>query len=234
MTWSVNIVTLFPEMFPGTLGHSLAGRALQEKVWEYNTIQPRDFATGVHKSVDDTAFGGGAGMILRADIMDAALASIPYIQHMPIIYLSPRGKPLTQEMVKKFTKIPKITLICGRYEGIDERLLQHWRVEEISIGDYILSGGELGAQVFLDACVRLLPGVMGGADSHLEETFEENLLEYPQYTRPQVWNDMAVPDVLVSGHHQKIRQWRRSQSEELTKQRRPDLWSLYVKDYKKD
>ena len=234
MTWSVNIITLFPDMFPGTLGHSLAGRALQEKVWEYNTVQPRDFAVGVHKSVDDTAFGGGAGMILRADIMDAALTSIPDIQHMPIVYLSPRGKPLNQEMVKKFTKIPKITLICGRYEGIDERLLQHWRVEEVSIGDYILSGGELAAQVFLDACVRLLPGVMGGADSHLEETFEEDLLEYPQYTRPQVWKDMAVPDVLVSGHHEKIRQWRRSQSEELTKQRRPDLWSLYVKDHKKD
>ena len=234
MTWSVNIITLFPDMFPGTLGHSLAGKALQEKVWEYNAIQPRDFATGVHKSVDDTAFGGGAGMILRADIMDAALTSIPDIQHMPIVYLSPRGKPLNQEMVKKFTKIPKITLICGRYEGIDERLLQHWRVEEVSIGDYILSGGELAAQVFLDACVRLLPGVMGGADSHLEETFEESLLEYPQYTRPQVWKDMAVPDVLVSGHHEKIRQWRRSQSEELTKQRRPDLWSLYVKDHKKD
>jgi tRNA (guanine37-N1)-methyltransferase len=225
--WQATVLTLFPEMFPGTLGQSLAGRALEKGLWGLETLNFRDFALDKHKTVDDTPFGGGAGMVIRADVLDQALSSIPDLDQGPVIYLTPRGQPLQQSMVKKFVKSSKITLICGRYEGIDERLLQVRDIQEVSIGDFVLSGGELAAMVLIDACVRLLPGVMGAQESMEEESFQDGLLEYPHYTRPQVWQEIPVPEVLLSGHHENIRKWRRQEAEKLTKDRRPDLWAKY-------
>ena len=227
MTWHATLFTLFPEMFPGPLAHSISGKALG-KHWSFNAINIRDFATDKHQTVDDTCFGGGAGMVMRPDVLDAALRSVPDLEESPLIYLSPRGRPLTQDMVKRFTSFPRISLICGRYEGIDERIIQSRDIQEVSIGDFVLSGGEMAALVFMDACIRLLPGVMGNDQSHEEESFEDGLLEYPHYTRPREWKGLEVPDVLFSGHHEKIKKWRRDQSEKLTKERRPDLWEKYT------
>jgi tRNA (guanine37-N1)-methyltransferase len=226
MTWQATVLTIFPEMFPGPLGSSLAGRALGEGKWALATIDIRDFATDKHRSVDDTPAGGGAGMVMRADItaaaIDAGRARMP--TDAPAIYLSPRGTPLTQPRVRELAMGPGVILLCGRFEGIDERALEARKVEEMSIGDYVLSGGELAAQVLIDACVRLLPGVAGNEVSLAEESFGSGLLEYPHYTRPREWEGRLIPDVLLSGDHEKIARWRREQAEKITKVRRPDLW----------
>ncbi len=227
----MTVLTLFPEMFPGPLGQSISGKALGHQ-WDLETIQIRDFAGDKHKTVDDTSFGGGPGMVIRADVLDKALDSVTDLSGGPLIYLTPRGCPLTQNMVKEFASMPHLTLICGRYEGIDERLLQKRKPLEVSIGDYVLSGGELGAMVLMDACVRVLPGVMGSDASLEEESFQDGLLEYPHYTRPQSWDGQDVPEVLTSGHHEKIRVWRRAQAEKITAERRPDLWAKYVEKKK--
>jgi tRNA (guanine37-N1)-methyltransferase len=225
MSWTVNILTLFPEMFPGVLGQSLSGKALEKKLWAYNAINIRDFAQDKHKTVDDTPFGGGAGMVMRPDIIEAAVMSIKDPGRR--IYLSPRGRPLTQKLVEEL-KDQHLTLLCGRYEGVDQRALDVCGFEEVSIGDYVLSGGEPAAMILMDACIRLLPGVMGNNETAGEESFSNGLLEYPHYTRPAEWIDShgkihAVPDVLKSGDHAKIKEWRRSESETLTQKRRPDL-----------
>ena len=238
--WSATVLTLFPEIFPGPLGCSLAGKALQEGIWSLNVVQIRDFATDKHRSVDDACFGGGAGMLLRPNIVDAALhmamksfvgpiagERYPSAQVRPLIYLTPRGKPLTQAMVRHYSAADGIILLCGHYEGIDERVIEHWEMEEVSLGDYILSGGEIASLTLLDACIRLLPGVIGKTDSLHNESFELGLLEYPQYTRPQVWKDKAVPEVLLSGNHEKIASWRLREAEKITQIRRPELWAQY-------
>lgn len=229
-SWNVTILTLFPEMFPGPLAHALAGKALENGLWHLKTLNIRDFAAGNYKSVDDIAFGGGPGMVLRPEVMDRAFEAVKKNNEGPLIYLTPRGKPLKQADVKRWSQQPYINLICGRYEGIDERVLQHHQVEEVSIGDYILAGGEIAAMVVMDACIRLLPGVMGAEASLQEESFEGGLLEYPQYTRPQTWKGYTVPEVLLSGHHARIRTWRKAQAEAITKARRPDLWNAYNQD----
>ncbi len=235
MTLTFNILTLFPDMFPGSLGQSLAGKALERGDWGFKTVNIRDFAQGVHKSVDDTPYGGGAGMVMRADIIERALLSVPAPGRK--IYLSPRGKPLTQGMVKTLSRASDITLLCGRYEGVDQRLLDAYDFEEISIGDYVLSGGEPAALILMDACIRLLPGVMGNDDTPLEESFSNGLLEYPHYTRPAVWEAecgqaLEVPDVLRSGNHQNIKEWRAAQSLEITQKQRPDLYEVLQEDKK--
>lgn len=224
--WHVQIMTLFPEMFPGPLGHSLVGKGLEKNLWTLDLINIRDFATDRHKSVDDTPCGGGAGMVMRADVLDAAYQSRKY-QNCPTYYLSPRGRPLTQKMVENFSQEPGITLLCGRYEGVDERFLQKRGIEEVSMGDYILSGGELAAMVLVDACLRLRPGILGKEVSHQEDSFGNGLLEYSHYTRPQEWEGMKVPEVLLSGHHANVCQWRQEMAEKLTRERRPDLWKVY-------
>ncbi len=226
MSWHVNLLTLFPEMFPGSLGQSLSGKALEKNIWSYSAVNIRDFATDKHKTVDDTPFGGGAGMVMRADIVEKALLSLPAPGRK--IYLSPRGKPLTQKLVKELVTEPVLTLLCGRYEGVDQRVLDAHGFEEISIGDYVLSGGEPAALILMDACIRLLPGVLGNTETPTEESFSSGLLEYPHYTRPAEWTDAhgknhAVPDVLTSGDHGKVAQWRKAQSENITRERRPDL-----------
>lgn len=226
MTWRAFVLTIFPEMFPGPLGSSLAGKALGEGKWALTAIDIRDFATDKHRSIDDTPAGGGAGMVMRADIaaaaIDAGRTRMP--AGAPTLYLSPRGKPLTQVSVRELAAGPGVILLCGRFEGVDERVLDARNVEEVSIGDYVLSGGELAAQVLIDACVRLLPGVAGNEVSLAEESFASGLLEYPQYTKPRDWEGHAIPDVLLSGDHEKIAKWRREQAEKTTKARRPDLW----------
>lgn len=231
MVWTACVITLFPEAFPGALGCSLAEKAKQNQLWDLKTIQLRDFATDNYGSVDDEPFGGGVGMILRPDIVDSALHHALKMapQGSPIIYLSPRGAPLTQEKVRNLSTRPGVILLCGRYEGVDERVLQKHQIEEVSIGDYVLAGGEVAAQVLIEACIRLLPGVMGKASSADEESFSHGLLEYPQYTRPSVWENIEVPEVLRSGHHKKITTWRHQQAEDLTRTRRPDLWQKYKK-----
>jgi tRNA (guanine37-N1)-methyltransferase len=227
MTWRAFVLTIFPEMFPGPLGLSLAGQALGEGKWTLTAIDIRDFATDKHRSVDDTPAGGGPGMVMRADIaaaaIDAGRARMP-AAGAPTLSLSPRGKPLTQVSVRELAAGPGVILLCGRFEGVDERVLDARNVEEVSIGDYVLSGGELAAQVLIDACVRLLPGVAGNEVSLAEESFASGLLEYPQYTKPRDWEGHAIPDVLLSGDHEKIAKWRREQAEKTTKARRPDLW----------
>jgi tRNA (guanine37-N1)-methyltransferase len=226
MTWRATVLTLFPEMFPGALGVSLAGKALGEGKWVLETVDIRDFATDKHRSVDDTPAGGGAGMVMRADIAAAAIdaARADAKPGTPTLYLSPRGTSLTQERARALAEGPCVLLLCGRFEGVDQRVLDARDVEEISIGDYVLSGGELAAQVLIDACVRLLPGVAGNEGSLAEESFAQGLLEYPHYTRPREWEGLFIPDVLLSGDHEKIAKWRRAQAEALTKGRRPDLW----------
>ena len=228
--WSVDILTLFPEMFPGPLGQSLAGRALADGKWRLNAVDIRAFASDKHRVVDDAPFGGGPGMVMRPDVVDAALANVVSTRgdSAPIVFLSPRGTPLTQTRVRTLAEGPGAVLLCGRFEGIDERVVEAWRMEEICLGDFVLSGGEPAAIALIDACVRLLPGVMGDAESPTEESFEGGLLEYPHYTRPRVWRDREVPEVLVSGHHEKVRAWRRAEAERITRERRPDLWSRYA------
>lgn len=229
MTWRATLLTIMPEMFPGPLGASLAGKACAEGKWALDLIDIRDFATDKHRSVDDTPAGGGAGMVMRADIAAAAIdvARQRTAPETPLLYLSPHGKPLTQDRVRALAKGPGAILLCGRFEGIDERVLEARNIEEVSIGDYVLSGGELAAMVLIDACVRLLPGVAGNETSLAEESFAEGLLEYPHYTRPREWEDRAIPEVLLSGDHKAIAKWRREQAEELTKSRRADLWEKF-------
>jgi len=226
MTWRATVLTLFPEMFPGPLGLSLAGKALGEGKWALQTTDIRQFATDKHRSVDDTPAGGGAGMVMRADIAAAAIDATraDAAPGTPTIYLSPRGAPLTQARAHELAQGPGVLLLCGRFEGVDQRVLEARDIEEISIGDYVLSGGELAAQVLIDAIVRLLPGVAGNEVSLAEESFAQGLLEYPHYTRPREWEGRATPEVLRSGDHEKIVEWRREQAEALTKARRPDLW----------
>ncbi len=225
MTWRATVLTIFPEMFPGPLGLSLAGKALSEGTWALSTLDIRDFATDKHRSVDDTPAGGGAGMVMRADIAAAAIdaAREDAAPGTPTIYLSPRGTPLTQSRAHALAQGPGAILLCGRFEGLDQRVLEARDVEEISIGDYVLSGGELAAQVLIDAAVRLLPGVAGNEVSLAEESFASGLLEYPHYTKPREWEGHAIPEVLLSGDHEKIAKWRRDQAESLTRARRPDL-----------
>lgn len=229
----VKVLTLFPEMFPGPLGTSLAGKALSEGKWSLETVDIRSFARDKHRTVDDSPFGGGAGMVMRPDVVDAAIDAV-WPRRGPLIYLSPRGKVLDQAMVRRFAAEPTLTLLCGRYEGVDQRVLDEWDVEEVSVGDFILSGGEMAALLMLDAVVRLLPGVMGNSESGDDESFERGLLEYPLYTRPAEWKGRKVPEVLLSGHHAKVAAWRREQAEEITRQRRPDLWSGYAAVKKND
>lgn len=226
----VNILTLYPEMFPGYLNFSLAGKALSEKKIELNVVNIRDFSTDNYKSVDDTPFGGGAGMVLKPDVLDQAIQST--YKQGPLYYLSPRGQVFNQKKAHEFAQCDELTFLCGRFEGIDERVIEKWNIQEISIGDFILSGGEPALLTMLDATIRLLPSVMGNHDSALEESFENGLLEYPHYTKPQVWQGRSVPDILVSGHHAKINAWRLEQSEKLTQIRRPDLWSNYLANKK--
>jgi tRNA (guanine37-N1)-methyltransferase len=227
MTWRASILTLFPSMFPGPLGQSLAGRAMEKGIWSLDVTNIRDFATDRHRTVDDTPFGGGAGMVLRPDIVDAAVASVD--DGRPIVCLTPRGHPFIQPAAREFSDGEGVILVCGRYEGIDQRVIECRKMHEISIGDYVLSGGELAAMVLLDSIVRLLPGVMGAAESAEEESFSAGMLEYPQYTRPAEWQGRAVPDILLSGHHAEVANWRRSESERITRERRPDLWANATK-----
>lgn len=228
MRWSAAILTLFPEMFPGPLGLSLAGKALQKKLWSLDIRDIREHGIGRHRKVDDTPAGGGPGMVMRADVAIAALDAVAR-EGRPIIYLSPRGLPLTQSRVEKLAKGPGVILLCGRFEGLDERAIQARHIEEISLGDFVLAGGEIAALALVEAAVRLLPGVLGDDASSLDESFASGLLEYPQYTRPQTVEGLSIPDVLSQGNHKEIAKWRRARAEELTKARRPDLWTHYEK-----
>ena len=228
MTFATQILTLYPEMFPGPLGISLAGRALAAGKWSCTPIQIRDFATDKHRSVDDTPAGGGAGMVMRADVLASALDyARGQLHNVPVIAMTPRGAPLRQARVRQLAAGPGLTVICGRFEGIDQRLFEGREIEEISIGDYVLSGGEIAALVLLDACIRLLPGVMGAPSSGDEESFEAGLLEYPHYTRPQMWEGRTIPEVLRSGDHAAVAAWRKSMAEADTRLRRPDLWERH-------
>ncbi len=227
--WQATVITLFPDMFPGPLGTALAGKALAANRWQLDTVNLREFATNKHNRVDDVPYGGGAGMVIMPDVVDAAIESV-HDAPGELIYLSPRGKVLDQALVRSYTSAPGVKLLCGRYEGIDQRVLDHHKVTEISVGDYVLSGGELAAMILLDACVRLLPDVMGNADSGQDESFESDLLEYPHYTRPATWQGRAVPDVLLSGHHAQIDAWRTNQAETITQERRTDLWARYQRN----
>lgn len=230
--WRVTALTIFPEMFPGPLGFSLAGRALEKGVWSLEAVDIRRFAKDRHGSVDDTPFGGGAGMVMRPDVLSDAVAAVAAPER-PAIYFSPRGRPFDQARARALAAGPGVTLVCGRFEGLDERVIEAHGLEEVSVGDMVLSGGEVAAYVALDACVRLLPGVVGTAGSLVEESFEDGLLEYPLYTRPATWTgpdgiERVVPEILQTGHHAKIAAWRRAKAEEITRQRRPDLWDRYA------
>lgn len=232
--WHVTVLTLFPEMFPGPLGLSLAGKALEKGTWTLEKLDIRSFTRDKHRSVDDTPFGGGPGMVMRPDVLDAAIRDAKAKQEAAglkpgrIVYLSPRGRVLDQALVREIASEGTLTLLCGRYEGIDERVIEEHHLEEVSLGDFVLSGGEPAALCLIDAVVRLLPGVMGNVETAGEESFERGLLEYPHYTRPPVWNGRAVPEILLSGHHEKVRAWRLEQAEKITQGRRPDLWSDYL------
>jgi tRNA (guanine37-N1)-methyltransferase len=230
--WVAKVITLFPEAFPGTLGLSLTGKALEMGLWALETIDLRPFGEGRHRNVDDTPAGGGAGMVLRPDVvakaLDAAAEGTPADRaRWPVIYLSPRGRPFRQADARRFAAAEGITLLCGRFEGVDERVLDAYAVEEVSLGDFVLTGGEIAAQALIDASVRLIPRVLGNQASTEEESFSHGLLEHPQYTRPTVWEGRAIPEVLLSGHHAKIADWRREEAERLTRERRPDLWRAY-------
>ncbi len=229
MTWRADVLTLFPEMFPGPLAHSVAGKALEKGLWALECLDIRDFARDKHRTVDATPAGGGPGMVMRPDVLaaavDEALAGEPGGRR--VVYLSPRGRKFDQDMAREMSLQPGLILLCGRYEGVDQRILDTRGIDEWSIGDYVLSGGEVAALAVLDAIVRLLPGVMGKPDGLTEESFEQGLLEYPHYTKPAVWEGRAIPEVLLSGHHQRIEDWRRAKAEETTKARRPDLWEHY-------
>ncbi len=226
--FAVRVLTIFPEMFPGPVGYSLAGRALENRIWSLETVDIRGFARDKHGSVDDAPFGGGAGMVMRPDVVGDALASVADAGG-PSIYLGPRGRPLDQGRVRALASGPGMSLLCGRFEGVDERVLEAHEIEEISLGDFVLSGGEPAALALIDACVRLLPGVVGQAESVADESFACGLLEYPHYTRPQEWRGREVPGVLLSGHHRRVREWRRAAAERATRERRPDLWRRYLR-----
>ncbi len=219
--WAARVITLFPEAFPGTLGLSLTGKALDLGLWRLDAIDLRQFGIGKHRNVDDTPAGGGAGMVLRADVVDAALRAAA---GLPVVYLSPRGRRFDQAMARQWAAGPGITLLCGRFEGVDQRVLDHHNIAEVSLGDFVLTGGEIAAQAMLDATVRLLPGVLGNAESAVEESFSDGLLEHPQYTRPALWEGREIPAVLQSGNHAEIAKWRRAEAERITRERRPDLW----------
>ena len=226
-------ITLFPDAFPGVLGQSLTGKAMDLGLWALEPIDLRTFGIGKHRNVDDTPAGGGAGMVLRADVLDAALVQAahgtPDRGRWPVIYLSPRGRRFDQAMARRFAACDGVTLLCGRFEGVDERVLQHHAIEEVSLGDFVLTGGEIAAQALLDATVRLLPGVLGNAESAVEESFADGLLEHPQFTRPVEWQGLSIPDVLQSGNHAAIAKWRRAQAEAITQARRPDLWDAWLR-----
>ena len=231
--FSIKVITLFPDSFPGTLSLGVIGKAFKNKLWKLQTIDIRNFGKGNHNKVDDTTAGGGPGMILKADVLsgaiDKSLKNIKDKKKMPIIYLSPRGKPLTQSKVKKLSKNDGIILLCGRYEGVDQRALDKYKIEEVSLGDFILAGGEIAAQATLEAIIRLIPGVLGDSESLNNESFSSDLLEYPQYTRPRIWKNIEIPQVLNSGNHKKIDAWRKDMSKKLTKKNRPDLWEKHKK-----
>ncbi len=222
--WQARVLTIFPEAFPGPLGVSLAARAMEKGLWSLEVLDIRNFAGDRHRSVDDTPFGGGAGMVMRPDVVDAALAAVAD-RPGPVVHLSPRGRLLDQGLARSLATEPGLSLLCGRYEGVDQRVLEAREVVEISIGDYVLAGGEVAAMALIEAVVRLLPGVMGNETSGDEESFEAGLLEYPHYTRPALWQGREVPEVLLSGHHAEIRRWRLEEAEKITRQRRPDLWA---------
>ena len=226
--WKVRIFTLYPELFPGPLGIGLYKKALEKKLWSLEVVNIRDYSVDKHKTVDDTPFGGGSGMLMRADVIANSLDKNISDKAEPIIYLSPKGKKFDQTYAKKILN-KNINIICGHFEGVDERLLETRNIEEISVGDFVLSGGEIGALVIIDSIVRLIPGVLGNSNSLKDETFERNLLEYPQYTKPQKWEKKDIPEVLLTGDHAKIKDWRLDQSEDITRRRRPDLWSKYKK-----
>jgi tRNA (guanine37-N1)-methyltransferase len=228
------LFTLFPEMLPGMLGHSLAGKALERGIWSYEAINIRNYAQDKHKTVDGAPFGGGAGMVMRADVLGDAIEN-NLKKDTKLIYMSPRGKIITQEQIYELANCKNISIICGRFEGVDERVIEEFGVEEVSVGDFILSGGEVAAQVLMDACIRLLPGVVGNLNTHSEESFGQNadyagLLEYPLYTRPEKWRGRIVPDVLLSGHHANVAKWRLAKAAEITRLKRPDLWEKYKKN----
>ena len=226
-TWNATVLTLFPEMFPGPLAASLAGKALEQEIWSLEVVNIRDHAADKHGTVDDTPFGGGPGMVMRADVIETALGAVER-RGRPVVYLSPRGRRFDQALARDFAAGPGVVLLCGRFEGVDERALEAPDVIEVSLGDFVLSGGEPAAIALLDASVRLLPGAIGEAASLEEESFETGLLEYPQYTRPAEWRGLKVPEVLLSGHHERIENWRRQEAERVTRERRPDLWTRYV------
>tara|TARA_B110001454_G_scaffold214055_1_gene233265 strand:- start:451 stop:1140 length:690 start_codon:yes stop_codon:yes gene_type:complete len=227
--WTARVFTLYPELFPGPLGSGLYKKALEKKLWSLEIVNIRDSAQDKHKTVDDTPFGGGSGMVIRADVIANSLDKNISNKNEPIIYLSPKGKKFDQTYAKKIMN-KNVNIICGHFEGIDQRLLETRNIEEVSIGDFVLSGGEIGAFVVIDTIVRLIPGVLGNSDSLTEETFERDLLEYPQYTKPQKWEEKEVPNVLLGGDHAKIKDWRLAQSEDITRRRRPDLWKKYKKN----
>ena len=234
--WKAQVITLLPEAFPGVLGLSLTGRALKDGLWQLDTVPLRQFGEGKHRNVDDTPAGGGAGMVLRPDVMADAIdhARVRIAPMAPLIYLSPRGRPLTQKLAQQLAAGPGVTLICGRFEGLDQRVIDHYNIIEVSLGDFVLTGGEIAAQAMIDATVRLLPGVLGNEASTEEESFSDGLLEHSQYTRPANWRGKEIPPVLMSGHHGEIAKWRRAQSEALTRDRRPDLWEAHQARRKTD
>ncbi len=227
--WQAQVFTLYPDVFPGPLSKGLYGKAMSKKLWDLKVVNIRDAAEDKHKTVDDTPYGGGSGMLLKADVLAKSLDQ-NRIEGEKILYLSPKGKKFDQSYAKKLATAKSLSLICGHFEGVDERVLSTRNIEEVSIGDYVLSGGETAAYVVIDSVLRLLPGVLGNDNSKIEETFENGLLEYPQYTKPQIWEEKSVPDVLLSGDHSKIKDWRLSQSEAITRDRRPDLWKKYKKN----
>ena len=230
--WRASVLTIFPEMFPGPLAVSLCGKALATGLWSLQIVDIRDFASDKHRSVDDTPAGGGPGMVMKPDVLARAIDATA-TDGRPRLLLSPRGMPLTQGRVEALCRGPGAMLVCGRFEGIDERVIASRGLEEVSIGDYVLSGGEIAAMTLIDACVRLLPGVMGAPDSAADESFAEGLLEYPQYTRPQLWEGRPIPEVLISGDHAKVAAWRRAEAERLTRERRPDLWAAFLQRFRK-
>jgi tRNA (guanine37-N1)-methyltransferase len=229
--WRASVLTVFPEMFPGPLGSSLAGKALASGVWSLDVVDIRAFAADKHRTVDDTPAGGGPGMVMKADVLGRAIDATA-TDTRPRLLMSPRGAPLTQSRIEALTGDAGVVLVCGRFEGIDERVIAARGLEEVSVGDYVLSGGEIAAMALVDACVRLLPGVMGTAASGAEESFADGLLEYPHYTRPQVWEGRPIPDILLSGDHAKIAAWRRAEAERLTQERRPDLWAAFLRRFR--
>ncbi len=237
--WEARVITLFPQAFPGVLGESLTGRALKDGLWSLTPIDLRAFGEGKHRNVDDTPAGGGAGMVLRADVLGRALevaaeGTPDDRTRWPVIYLSPRGRPFTQRDAERLARAEGVTLLCGRFEGVDERVLEEYAIEEVSLGDFVLTGGEIAAQALIDATVRLIPRVIGNQASTEDESFSDFLLEHPQYTKPAVWKGRMIPEVLLSGHHAKITDWRRQMAERLTKKRRPDLWRAWCAAHNRD